>query len=76
MSETTFTANEAMAVRKRLRDALNMGEERLSAADLARMIGDEMERMNDRTEVARIVEEVTGKRVEAEALVPPEQSGR
>ena len=72
MSETTFTTDEAMAVRKRLREELGMGEERLPTADLARMIGDEMERMGDRARVARIVEEVTGKAVDPYALVPPE----
>ena len=73
MSEPTFTADEAMAVRKRLRDMLNMGEEHLPPADLARMIGDEMDRVGDRTKVAAIVEEVTGKAVDPEALVPPER---
>ena len=72
MSEPTFTADEAMAVRKRLREELGMGEERLPVADLARMIGDEMDRMGDRARVARIVEDVTGKAVDPDALVPPE----
>ena len=72
MSEPTFTADEAMAVRKRLREELGMGEERLPVADLARMIGDELDRMGDRARVARIVEDVTGKAVDPDALVPPE----
>ena len=71
MTDPTFTADEAMAVRGRLRDLLGMEEERLPPADLARMIGDEMERMGDPAAVARIVEEVTGKAVDPEALVPP-----
>ena len=70
---TTFTTDEAMAVRARLRAELGMGEEALSTADLARMIGDEMERMGDRERVARTVEEVTGKRVDPAALEPPRE---
>ena len=71
--EPTFTADEAMAVRKRLRDMLGMGEEHLPPADLASMIGDEMERIGDRAKVAAIIEEVTGKAVDPDALVPPER---
>lgn len=72
MQQPTFTTDEAMAVRKRLRERLNMGEEQLSPAELARMIGDEMEQMNDRAAVADEIEAVTGKRVEPDTLVPPE----
>ena len=72
MTQTTFTADEAMAVRKRLRAELEMGEEHLPPSDLARMIGDEMERMGDKEKVARIVEEVTGKSVAADELKAPE----
>ena len=70
---TTFTADEAMAVRKRLRSELGMGEEHLPPSDLARMIGDEMEKMGDAGKVARIVEEVTGKSVSPDELTPPER---
>ena len=73
MSEPTFTADEAMAVRKRLRDMLGMGEEHLPPSDLARMIGDEMDRVGDRSKVAAIVEGVTGKAVDPDSLVPPER---
>ena len=73
MAEITFTADEAMAVRKRMRDELGMGEERLPPSDLARMIGDEMERLGDPGRAAAIVREVTGKSVDPADLSPPER---
>ncbi|MBM2577791.1 hypothetical protein JQC91_15900 [Jannaschia sp. Os4] len=73
MADTTFTAEEAMAARRRMREELGMGEERLPPSDLARMIGDEMEKLGDLTRAARIVEEVTGKAVDPAALAPPER---
>ena len=71
MGETSFTADEAMAVRRRMREELGMGEEHLPPSDLARMIGDELERMNDPERAARIVREVTGKTVDATELELP-----
>lgn len=71
MSEPTFTAEEAMAVRRRMRKELGMGEEHLPASDLARMIGDELEKMNDTERAARIVSEVTGKEIDPKTLTPP-----
>ena len=73
---TTFTTDEAMAVRRRLREELALGEERLTEADLARMISDESAKMGDMKRVARIVEEVTGKSVAPEDLSPSEDGGR
>ena len=72
---TKFTADEAMAVRKRMRDELGLGEEHLPVSDLARMIGDETEKMGAER-AAAIVEEVTGKSVAPEDLSPPEGEGR
>lgn len=71
MSGPTFTTDEAMAVRARLRADLGMGEERLTPAELARMIGDEMDKLGDRDKVARIIEQVTGKTVAPDDLTPP-----
>ena len=69
---TTFTTEEAMAVRKRMRAELGLGEEQLPVSDLARMIGDEVEQMGDSEKAARIVEEVTGKSVDPSDLSAPE----
>ena len=64
MAHTTFTTDEAMKIRERLRDELGLGEETLSTTDLVRMIGDEMKKMGDDHKVAKIIEDETGKSVD------------
>lgn len=73
MTTTTFTSDEAMAVRKRLRDMLELGEEHLPPSQLARMIGDEMEKIGDKEKVAQVIKEVTGKTVSPDELTPPQR---
>ena len=41
----TFTLEEALGLRREVRGALDLGEERFDRSDLMRMIGDEVEAM-------------------------------
>ena len=78
-SKLEFTLEEALTVRREMRAALGLGEERFGLPDLLRMIGDEMQRMRaagrDDEEIARLIREGTGKEVAAGDLAARDAGG-
>ena len=68
MVEPTFSLEEAIRAQRRLREALGLGEERFPVPAFVEMIGDEIEAMRGAgrsdQEIADIVAEATGRRIE------------